>query len=215
MLALCTGSGKDATLALHRARDAGLDVRVGLNLHDADTGRVAFHGTRATLVEAHCLALGLDPVLVPVAAGDFERTFVESLRGLAARGVRGVVFGNVHLADVRAWYEERVRAAGLEHVEPLWGDSPADLVREVAALGYRALVVSVDLEQGRAAWLGRELDEALVAEMEAHGADPCGERGEYHTFVLDGPGFAAPVPVARGDEVEREGHRLLDLVPIP
>ncbi|MBW3533861.1 MAG: ATP-binding protein [Gemmatimonadetes bacterium] len=212
MYALCTGSGKDATLALHRARDAGLDVGVGLNLHDAASGRVAFHGTRAALVEAHCRALGLEPLLIPVEAGAFEPRFVEALRELAERGARGVVFGNVHLADVRAWYEERVRAAGLEHVEPLWGEPPADLVRDVVRLRYRALVVSVDLEQGRPSWLGRELDDALVAEMEAHGADPCGERGEYHTFVHDGPAFSSAVPVARGDEVEMKGHRLLDLV---
>ncbi len=211
MLALATGAGKDATLALHRARAAGHTVTVGVNLYDAASGRVAFHGTRRALVEAHCRELGLDPFLVPVGAGAFEPTFLETLQALGARGVAGMVFGNIHLADVRAWYEERVRAAGLEHLEPLWGEAPAALAAEVVGLGYRATVVSVDLELGEPAWLGRALDRDFLEAVEAHGADPCGERGEYHTFVHDGPAFAHPLPVVPGEEVEMKGHRLLDL----
>ena len=98
-------------------------------------------------------------------------------------------------------------------MEPLWGADPAELVRDVVALGYRALVVSVDLERGRPEWLGRELDPALIGEMEETDVDPCGEHGEFHTFVWDGPEFRRPVSVVRGREVEMEGHRFLDLTP--
>lgn len=210
--ALATGAGKDATLALHRARAAGLHVTVGFNLYDGETDRVAFHGTRVELVRAHCEALDLEPALAPVAPGAFESAFRGMLERLQAMGVEGVVFGNVHLADVREWYEARTTAAGLEHREPLWGESPADLVREVLDLGYRAVVVSVDLDRGDPAWVGRPLDHDLVARIEAHGADPCGEHGEFHTFVHDGPGFRRAVPVATGEVVEMRGHRLVDLV---
>jgi len=209
--ALSTAAGKDATLALHRARAAGLDVQFALCLFDRDTERVRFHGTPVALVEAHAEALGMRLLALPTSPDDFEAVFLGALARLSELGAGGVVFGNVHLADVRAWYEERTVAAGLRHLEPLWGDPPADLVREVVRLGYRARVVSVDLEQGDGAWLGRDLDPRLVGEIEARGADPCGERGEYHTFVWDGPMFAAPVPVQPGGVVEGEGHRMVHL----
>lgn len=212
--ALATGAGKDATLALHRARAEGLDVRIGFNLYDEATRRVAFHGTRIGLVEAHCRALDLEPLLEPVPAGGYEDVFLQVLRRLRERGVTGVLFGNVHLADVRGWYEDRTTAAGLRHLEPLWGEAPAAVAAEVVELGYRARVVSVDLEAGNADWLGRDLAPGLLEEIAASGADPCGERGEYHTFVLDGPAFRHGVAVRHGDVVEMKGHRLLDLQPV-
>lgn len=211
--ALATGAGKDATLALHRARARGLEVRFAFNVFEGTSGRVRFHGTRAELVEAHARALELEPVLTHTHPDSFEDAFDGVLRTLSERGADAVVFGNVHLEGVREWYEERVRGAGLEHVEPLWGDPPGALVRELVELGYRATVVSVDLERGNPEWLGRELDHGLVEQIEASGADPCGEHGEYHTFVWDGPGFHEPIGFARGEVVEIEGHRLLDLTP--
>ena len=209
--ALATGAGKDATLAYHRARADGLDVGTAFSVYEGSTGRIRFHGTPVELVEAHVRALELELVVDHTHPREFEPVFLDVLERLKGEGVEGVVFGNVHLEGVRAWYEERTRAAGLEQVEPLWGEDPSELVREFLAAGYRATVVSVDLEQGDAAWLGRELTLSLVDEIEAHGADPCGERGEYHTFVWDGPDFHRPLPVRTGEEVEMEGHRLVDL----
>jgi uncharacterized protein (TIGR00290 family) len=212
---LATAAGKDATLALHRARADGLEVPFAFCIYDPATERIRFHGTRLALVEAHAGALGLELLALPAEADRFEPVFLDALARLKEMGAGGVVFGNIHLADVRAWYEERTTAAGLEHVEPLWGERPGELVREGLALGYRATLVSVDLAQGDPAWAGRELTLALVTEMEARGVDPCGERGEYHTFVFDGPLFHEPVGVETGETVERDGHRLVDLVPRP
>ena len=211
--ALATGAGKDATLALHRARRQGRDVRYAFNVYEGSTGRVRFHGTRAELVEAHGRALGLEVLLDHTHPRDYEPVFLGMLDALKERGVDGVIFGNLHLEGVREWYEERTTAAGLHHLEPLWGDDPGRVAREVVAVGYRAVVVSVDLERGDPAWLGRELDADLVADLEARGADPCGEHGEYHTFVWDGPELDEPVAFRKGEEVEIEGHRLLDLIP--
>lgn len=209
---LATGAGKDATHALHRARAGGLDVRYALVLYEARTARIAVHGTRRSLVAAQARALGLEPILVAVGPGGFEPAFRTELDRLLRLGVCGLVMGNIHLADVRAWYEERTKAAGLEHVEPLWEERPGELVREFIALGYRATVVSVDLAQGDPAWLGRELDLDLLDAIENFGADSCGERGEYHTFVWDGPGFREPVEFRTGDVRTKNGHRLLDLI---
>jgi diphthamide synthase (EF-2-diphthine--ammonia ligase) len=124
------------------------------------------------------------------------------------------VFGNIHLADVRAWYEERTTARGLEHVEPLWGDAPRDLVHEVLARGYRTRVVSVDLARGRRDWLGRELDAEFAAEIAMHpGVDPAGEQGEYHTFVFAGPLFRSEITYQIGEIHEEEGHVQVDVLP--
>ncbi|MBI4420343.1 MAG: diphthine--ammonia ligase [Gemmatimonadetes bacterium] len=211
--ALMSSGGKDGTLALDRATRHGLDVRFLVNIYEGSTGRVRFHGVRHELIARQAEALGLQLVADHTTPDAFEPVFLRALEALKRRGCDGVVFGNIHLADVRAWYEERVLAAGLDHVEPLWGDLPIELLHEVVERGYRALVVSVDLKQKAAPFLGRELDAELVTEIGiTDDLDPCGERGEYHTFVFDGPTFRAPLEVARGQTVEIDGHQFVDLV---
>lgn len=211
MNALSWSGGKDSTLALDRCRRQGLDVRVLFNIYEGSTGRVRFHGVRRALIEAQARAAGLTLVSAHTHPRDFETVFLDVLDELARRGVEGAVFGNIHLADVRAWYEERTTGRGFRHVEPLWGEPPGALVREFVGRGHRARIVSVDLKQGRREWLGREIDEALIEEFEAAGIDPCGEKGEYHSYVFDGPLFAAPVNVRAVGSLEMEGHALLDL----
>jgi len=108
-------------------------------------------------------------------------------------------FGDIHLADVRAWYEERTRAAGLEHVEPLWGDSPRALIREFIAIGGRAVLTCVETAKLDESWLGRIIDDAFVSDVERTGIDPCGENGEYHSFAFSGPFFEEPVAWRYGE----------------
>ncbi|HEY2824961.1 MAG TPA: diphthine--ammonia ligase [Gemmatimonadales bacterium] len=212
--ALMSSGGKDGTLALDRARRAGLDVRYLCNIYEGNTGRVRFHGVRHELIATQAAALGLEPLLSHTHPDDFEPVFLRTLKDLKARGCRGVVFGNIHLADVRQWYEHRVRAAGLDHVEPLWGEPPIELVHEVVERGYRAMVVSVDLKQRAAGFIGRELDADLLTDLGiTEGLDPAGERGEFHTFVFDGPLFHLPVTFSQGETVDLEGHRFIDLIP--
>jgi len=212
--ALMSSGGRDGTLALDRALRQGLDVRLFANIYEGSTGRVRFHGVRRELIQRQADLLGLELVTAHTTPEDFEPVFLSVLETLRSRGCEGIVFGNIHLADVRAWYEERVRAAGLRHVEPLWGDPPIELVHEVVERGYRALVVSVDLKQGAADFLGRELDADLLTEIGiSDNLDPCGERGEYHTLVFDGPGFRDPLAYTAGSTVEKDGHRFIDLIP--
>lgn len=211
--ALVGSGGKDSTLALDRVRGAGLEVRWLVNLYEGSSGRVRFHGVRAELVARQGEALGLEVVQRAVGPEGFEASFLAALDEVAARGARAVVFGNIHLQDVRAWYEERTRARGLQHLEPLWGEPPAALVREFVGRGYRAVVTAVDLRQGRPEWVGREVDLAFVRSVEEAGADPCGEAGEYHTFVYHGPLFRCPVRFRAGACLERDGHRFVDLEP--
>ena len=209
-----SSGGKDAVLALDRARRAGRDVQLLVTLYDGATSRVRYHGLRKQLLELQASALGLDLLALPVPPGGYEPIFNDALRNLQERGVTGVIFGNISLADVRAWYEGRVVAAGLEHVEPLWGDPAVEVAWEVVERGFRAIVVSVNLDEGATSFLGREFDADLVTQISViDKLDPSGERGEYHTFVFDGPDFENPVGFTRGQALEAEGHRFLDLIP--
>ncbi len=205
--ALATASGKDATLALARARAAGADVRWAINVFEGSTGLVRFHGTPRALVEAQARCLGLEPILDETHPRGFEEVFAGLLATVREAGALGVLFGNLHLEEIRAWYEARVRGAGLLHGEPLWGVPPEAVAREVVARGFSARVVAVNLELGDPAWLGRDIDDALVDAFVAAGIDPAGELGEYHTLVHDGPGFAAPLAFRVDGVLEREGHR--------
>jgi len=210
-----SSGGKDCTLALDRARRQGYDVRYLANIYEGLTGRIRFHGLRRELIETQAWATGLEPILDHTHPEDFEPVFQRLLQGLKARGCAGVLFGNIHLADVRAWYEERVIASGLAHIELVWGEPSMELVHEVVERGYHGLVVSVDLSQAAAPFLGRELDADLLTDIGiTEDLDPCGERGEFHTFIYDGPEFRHPVPFERGQIVDKEGHRFVDLVPV-
>jgi uncharacterized protein (TIGR00290 family) len=132
---------------------------------------------------------------------------------LRGRGYEGVVLGDIHLADVRAWYEERVRAAGLAHVEPLWGEEPLSLLREFVAGGGRAVVTCVDTERLDASWLGRVVDDRFVSDIAGLAVDACGENGEYHSFAFAGPAFARPLAWRPGERRDDGRFVQLDILP--
>ena len=166
------------------------------------------------LVEQHVKSLGLDPIAIQTTETELDTAFRESLEALTKLNVRGVIFGDIHLESVRTWYEERVNAAGLEHIEPNWGDPSIEIAWEVVERGYQAIVVSVDRAQRATRYLGREVDADMVTEIGCtDGIDPCGERGEYHTFVFDGPAFNYPVDFSVDGELELDGHKLVELKP--
>lgn len=212
--ALMSSGGKDSVLALDRARRQMLNVRYMVNVYEGSSERVRFHGVRRELIERQADSLDLELILGRTGPQDFDAAFGDTLEELRIRGVTGVVFGNIHLSDIREWYEQRVRAFGMEHIEPLWGDPPIELVWETVERGYQAIVTSVDLSKRAAGFLGRELDADLVTDIGVTDElDPCGEAGEYHTFVYDGPEFGHAVKFDVGPELEFHGHRFVDLVP--
>ncbi len=214
--ALVSGGGKNSILALDRARREDLDVGYFVSVYTGVADRVRFHGTCKELVEQQALLLGLEPIAVHTAATGLEAAFLKSMMKLAKLGVRGVIFGDIGAVSVRNWYAERVVEAGLEHVTPNWGDPSIEIAWEVVERGYQALVVSVDRAQRAVRFLGREFDAELVTEIGCtEGIDPSGERGEYHTFVFDGPAFERPVEFSVVGQFELEKHRLVDMQPQP
>ncbi len=210
--ALSFSGGKDSILALDRLTRAGKQINYLITMYDAATERVRFHGVPITHIQAQADALGIPLLRYPTTPENFESVFLQSLQDLRQLNVTGIAFGNIHLADVRTWYEERTTEARLTHLEPLWNEDPAKLVRECIARGYRATLTCIEVARAKAAWLGATLTEQLVDEFEQVGIDPCGERGEYHTFVSAGPLFAHPLPVRLGNKKTMTGFQLVDIL---
>ena len=205
--------GKDSALALNRARAAGIDVARLVNFYDADTGRVRFHATRVAMLQAQAAQLGIELRAIPTSWSDMGDRLSSELAGLRSEGFEGVVLGDIHLADVRAWYEERVTGAGLRHVEPIWGEPPSDLLREFVGGGGRAVITCVDLTRLQPGWLGRIIDERFLDEIALTAIDPCGENGEYHSFAFQGPPFRGPVEWQAGEVRSENRFSQLDVLP--
>ena len=216
---LSWSGGKDSSLALQRLRaDPGVRVEALLTTVTDAYDRVSMHGVRRPLLERQAAAVGLPLRLVHIppacSNAEYEARFGAALAEWAADGGEAVAFGDLYLADIRAYRERLVaeRAPRLAARFPVWGEDTAALARRFVGDGFRAVLACVDPRQVDARFCGRDFDLALLAELPA-GADPCGENGEFHTFVADGPIFSHPVPVARGEVVERGGFWFCDLVP--
>ena len=203
--------GKDSALALDRAGRRGLEVTRLLSFYDSTTRRVRFHATRVEMLEAQASAIGIELRAIATTWDEMEANLRQQLESLREEGFAGVVFGDIHLADVRAWYENRVSAAGLEHVEPIWGEPPVALLDEFIASGGRAVLTCVDLAKLDESWLGRVVDERFASEIATTGADPCGENGEYHSFAFAGPVFKQPLAWIAGERRLDSGFAQLDL----
>jgi uncharacterized protein (TIGR00290 family) len=210
-------SGKDSTLALAEARaDPALEVVGLLTTLNRSSDRVAMHAVRRELLLAQADAVGLPVHQVelpgPCSNEEYQRLMTDAVSVARSTGVTRMVFGDLFLADVRAYREEALAGSGIEPVFPLWGRPTSELAVEMLDRGIRATITCVDPRQLDAAYAGRPFDRDLLADLPS-GVDPCGENGEFHTFVHAGPGFAAPLDVRVGEVVERDGFVFADVLP--
>ncbi len=216
---LSWSTGKDSAYALHVLRREFPVEVVGLLTTVTDAfARVSMHGVREELLERQADAVGLPLYRVrlpyPCPNEVYERAMGAVLAELRGRGIRGVAFGDLFLEEVRAYRENRMRAAGMECLFPLWGRETGPLAREMIDAGVRARLTCVDPRKLDRSFAGRPFDASLLAALPTD-VDPCGERGEFHTFVSDGPMFEHAVPVRVGEVVERDGFVFADLLPGP
>jgi uncharacterized protein (TIGR00290 family) len=216
---LSWSGGKDSALALHRVLAERTHRVDGLLTTVTDEyERISMHGVRVALLEAQARSLGLPlrVARIPRACTNdvYETVSRGALAAYAGEGGESVIFGDLFLEDVRAYREALLAPLPLAPSFPLWGEDTRELARRFVALGFRAVLACVDPTQIDPSFAGREYDEALLDELPAS-ADPCGERGEFHTFVYDGPIFRAPVPIARGEVVTRDGFVFCDLLAAP
>jgi len=218
-LVLSWSGGKDSALALDALRaNGGHGPIVLLTSVTAGYERVAIHGVRRALLRAQAGALGLplhELTLQPGCSNEaYDAAMASALDEVRTRyGARRIAFGDLYLEDVRRYREERVAGLGFEPVFPLWGENTAALAESFVARGFQARLVCVDTAQLAASFAGRAYDSRLLADLPAT-VDPCGENGEFHTFVSAGPGFSAPVQYTVGEGVLREERfAYCDLVP--
>jgi uncharacterized protein (TIGR00290 family) len=212
---MCWSSGKDSAWALHRLRTAGEVEIVGLlTTINRDAGRVSMHAVRERLLDEQAAALGLPvtKVLIPEQCvnADYERAMAAALEQARDGGVTAVAFGDLFLEDVRRYREERLAPTGITPLFPLWGLDTAKLAREMVEAGLRAHITCVDPRQLDRSFAGRTFEHALLDALPA-AVDPCGERGEFHTFAHSGPMFARPIPIEAGEVVERGGFVFADI----
>jgi uncharacterized protein (TIGR00290 family) len=210
-------SGKDSALALHRARhDLGLDVDTLLVTVNAEADRVAMHAVRRSLVEEQARRLGMRLHVVelpwPCPNDVYEARMAAAVATARDAGVERMVFGDLFLEDIRAYRDANLADTGISAVYPLWQHDTTALARVMVSSGVRALITCVDSSALPADFVGRAFDADLLAALPAH-VDPCGERGEFHTFVWDAPGFESPIAVEVGERVERDGFVWCDVVP--
>ena len=213
---LAWSSGKDSAFTLHVLREQGVEVTGLLTTINEAFERVAMHAVRLELLRAQAEAVGLPLLEVripwPCPNEAYEAAMAAALAEARAHGVTAVAFGDLFLVDVRRYREDRMRGSGLEPLFPLWGRPTRALAEEMIARGQKAVLTCVDPRAVPRELAGRAFDAALLREL-PEAVDPCGERGEFHSFAWDGPAFRHPVPVRVGEMVEREGFVFADLLP--
>jgi uncharacterized protein (TIGR00290 family) len=210
-------SGKDSAFALHRVRQSGEVEVVGLlTTVGSHFGRIAMHGVREALLDAQAAELRLRswkvPIPWPCSNAIYEAEMARVLSEAQRAGVTRVVFGDLFLADLRAYREARLAEIGFQGVFPLWMRDTSQLAREMVASGLKATLTCIDPKKLPSSFAGRSFDESLLADLPDH-VDPCGENGEFHTFAWAGPMFAHPIEVVVGETVERDGFVFTDLLP--
>ena len=208
---LSFSGGKDSVLALERLRAGGWDVRAMLAAFVEDDGTLVMHGVPERLVALQAASLGvtLVPFRVPRESPNsiYEARLEAALEPFRAQGVRHVAFGDLFLEDIKSYRDALMARLGFEPVYPLWHEDTGALAKRFVDAGYRGVAICVDTARLGAEWAGRELDANFFAGLPPS-VDPCGENGEFHTFVYDGPGFFYPVRFERAAGPMRRAVRL-------
>ncbi|HSZ70185.1 MAG TPA: ATP-binding protein [Solirubrobacteraceae bacterium] len=214
--ALSWSGGKDSALTLWTLREEGMEPEALITTVTESYERISMHGVRRELLASQSDALGITLVEVripPACVNDvYEARMAQAFASSPLSSVEAVAFGDLFLKDVRAYRETRLTAAGKRGLFPLWGRDTSVLAHEFIAAGFQAVIACLDPRALDASFAGRAYDEQLLSDLPAS-VDPCGENGEFHTFVHAGPIFAEPIACATGEVVERDGFVFCDVVP--
>ena len=202
--------GKDSCFACCEAMRQGYQVTHLVNFISREYRRVSFHGTEARLIQLQSEAVGIPLCQKETTWDGYEQEFKEAVRALIPGGVTGMVFGDVYLQEHKDWVERVCGELGIEALEPLWGRSTEEVLTGFVNDGFEAIIVSAQAESIDREWIGRRVDQGFVDYLKGKGIDLCGENGEYHTLVVDGPIFRRRIEITEGRTINRDGYWLLD-----
>ena len=194
--------GKDSCLAVKRALGRGMQISHLVHFIREDN----LHGVSPELVRLQVSLTGMDIVQKEVPDGDFESHFKKTVKSAAVSDLKGMVFGDIYLEAHREWIERVCNDLGIEAVLPLWGEDTEELISEFLDSGFETTVVSGKTEFIDKQWMGKKLNRDFVGYLKARGLDPCGEDGEFHTFVTGGPLFKESINVTGGSVFRKNGH---------
>ena len=216
---MCWSGGKDSSLALHAVlQDPTLRVEALLTTVTEGYERISMHGVRCVLLQEQARAIGLplEQVRIPIQASNaiYEAAMGETLLRYQTAGVSRIIFGDLFLQDIRRYREATLAKLNMRGIFPLWLKDTRQLAHDFIAAGFRAMLVCIDPKQISPSFCGRDFDQRLLSDLPSS-ADPCGENGEFHTFVYDGPIFRQPVSVTKGEVIHRDGFWFCDVLPGP
>ena len=211
---LSYSGGKDSMLALYKMRQQGHEPVALVATVDAAAQRSWFHGVPIWLLQAAADSLQIPLLLCASTPADYTAALESSLRAARQLGATAAVFGDIDIADHQAWNAERCQNVGLECLLPLWQQPREQVVRELLAAGFQAVIKIVDGQRLDPSFLGQTLTTELLQKIQASGADVCGEYGEYHTFVFAGPLFKQPLAFRAGPALQLGTHWAIDLLPV-
>ena len=202
--------GKDSCFACYRAMCGGYDISYLVNFISKEYKRVSFHGTEDKLIQLQAEALGLPLLQKETTGNGYEQEFKEAVRGLIPNGVKGMIFGDIYLQEHKDWVERVCGELGIEAVEPLWGEEPERILLDFIDAGFEAIIVSAKADLFGKEWIGEKIDRDFFKYLKENSIDICGENGEYHTLVVDGPMFKKKIKITEKKSITREGYWFLD-----
>ncbi|MFA5391812.1 MAG: diphthine--ammonia ligase, partial [Candidatus Omnitrophota bacterium] len=208
--------GKDSCLACYKAMKNGYNVKYLLNFISRESRRGCFHGIESALMKLQAELIGVPLVQKEVTADmkKYEEEFKEGVTELKKQDINHMVFGDIFLLDQINWVERVCRDIGITPVEPLWENKPENIVDEFVSLGFEAIIVSCQAEKLGKEFIGRTIDKTLAAELKNRGVCPCGENGEFHTLVVNGPNFKRKIRICESEPILKEGfwkHWFMDI----
>lgn len=213
LIAACSwSSGKDSCLALYKAIASGIKVKFLMNFISEEFQRVSFHGAPAKLVELQSETLGIPLLQRKTTQDNYEAVFRKTLAELKEKGVSHLVRGDIFLIDLRDWVENICAREGMSVISPIWGHPAEQLLTEFVSSGFKSVITSVQAKKLGPEWIGRVIDRRFIEEMKSvPGVDLCGENGEFHSFVYDGPNFKKSIQITKTEKVFINGYWFLDI----
>ena len=209
--AISYSGGKDSALALYKTIKQGHKPVALITTVNVEQNRSWFHGIQNGLLHSVSSSLQIPLIICECTPNNYAQSFEKSLVKARLMGADSCVFGDIDINGHKDWNEERCQKAGLKCVLPLWQQDREMLTRETVAAGFKALIKIVDSKKLEDSFLGQTLTEPLIDKIKATGIDVCGENGEYHTFVYDGPIFTSPIAFEIGRIIDFGTHKAIDI----